>query len=608
VKFTNFLKSNLLIMSGFGFAGMFWLFESLLHTYIYRHGTLASNLAPSDPDELTMRAMIIVLFLVFSGFSQIIMNRQRRLDSRMRATLLEIDQIFQTAAGGMRVVDTNYNVLRANRTFTEMARVSMNETIGKKCYEIFGGPKCHTPDCRLRRIMDGREQVVDETVKQRSDGSQISCIVTATPFRGPDGSLRGIVEDFRDVSELKNAEAEKRKLEIQVIQMQKMEAIGALAGGIAHDFNNILTAILGYSDLARKDLGPGSPVLRRIDEIVRASQRARDLVRQILTFSRKTSHDRQPVDIDPIVEEALKLIEVSIPKNITIERHIGTGMKQVLADPTQIHQVVMNLCTNAAHAMPEGGLLEVRLGFRQIEGDDPGCSPELSPGPYVELMVRDTGYGMSPDIVDKVFDPFFTTKPPGDGTGMGLAVVHGIVKSHGGAISVSSTPGRGTSFFVHLPVVSQMDIIEDEASGTDPGKLRILLVDDEESLVRLWREVLESMGFNVETRTSAMEAHELFASEPDRFDLIVTDYAMPGMTGLELSQSVLRIRPDIPIILCTGFSHMMGESFARKMGVREFVLKPIVRQDMARIIRKTLNEHSDRDLTAGTEEQDAGPG
>ena len=399
-------------------------------------------------------------------------------------------------------------------------------------------------------------------------------------------------ELHEEIVERKRVEEEKEKMQIQLRQAQKMEAIGTLSGGIAHDFNNILTAILGYTEIVLDDIPEGTETRQRLGQVLKASHRARDLVRQILAFSRQSEQELQPVRISHILKEALKLLRASLPSTIEIQQYIETetGTGTILADPTQIHQVLMNLCANAAHAMREtGGVLKVTLGDVELDAEETAHHP-IDPGSYQRLTVGDTGHGMDPATIERIFDPYFTTKTPGEGTGLGLAVVHGIVRSHGGAITVHSKLGKGSTFQVLLPRIKSESVTQAERSVRLPGgKERILLVDDEDLLVTVVREMLTRLGYDVVGRTSSVEALELFRRQPDGFDLVITDQTMPHMTGADFAEALLRIRPDLPIILCTGFSEVITEEEAKAIGIREFVMKPMAAGEIAQIIRRVLD-------------------
>ena len=383
---------------------------------------------------------------------------------------------------------------------------------------------------------------------------------------------------------------QQKKLEAQLGQSQKMEAIGTLAGGIAHEFNNILGIIIGNTELAIDDVPEWNPAKECLKEIRTASLRAKDVVRHILSFARKSHIERKPIQIAQIIKDTLKLMRASIPTTIDIHQNILCNYDTVLADPTQINQVLMNLCTNAAHAMREkGGVLEVKLQNTKLDEDMVIQYEGLTPGKYVRLTVRDTGHGIDPEIMDRIFDPFFTTKGLAEGTGMGLSVVHGIVRSHDGAIKVKSDPGHGTIIEIFLPLIdAEAEVAGEEFEVLPTGTERVLFVDDERSIVKIADQMLERLGYEVTTKTSSVEALELFEAEPDRFDLIITDMTMPHMTGDRLARKLFMIRSDIPVILCTGYSERIDEDKAKEMGIRAYAPKPLVMRDLAVTIRQVL--------------------
>ena len=384
----------------------------------------------------------------------------------------------------------------------------------------------------------------------------------------------------------------RKALEVRLNQNQKMDAIGTLAGGIAHDFNNILAAIMGNVELAQFDIEDDNPVGKCLDQILKASYRAKDLVMQILDFSRQSKVDRRAIQVKPIIREALKLLRASLPSTIEIRTSITPEVCPVLADSTQIHQVLINLCTNAKHAMAEkGGVLMVGLQPRELDADNSDDYPDLEPGRYLELSISDTGYGMDTEIQKRIFDPYFTTKEKHVGTGMGLSVVHGIVKSYGGSICVESNKKVGTIFKVLFPIVENMENVQGQTVAHLPtGKERILFVDDERVLADIGKEMLERLGYSVAASTGPNEALEVFKIQPDAFDLVITDMTMPRMTGDMLAKEIMQIRTDIPILLCSGFSEIMNVDKANSIGIKDFLMKPLAIQELAYNVRKAIDE------------------
>ena len=352
---------------------------------------------------------------------------------------------------------------------------------------------------------------------------------------------------------------------------------------------------MGYSEMALMDTPEESPVHRRLVNVLKSTNRARDLIHQILTFSRHSDPEIRPLAPLPIIKETLKMLRASLPSTVKIVQHIPSSSAMIMADPDHIHQILMNLFTNASQAMdPDGGTLELRLAEVSFDPETVGRSRDLMPGKYLQITVRDTGRGMAPDVLERIFDPYFTTKSTlvGDGSGLGLAVVHGIVNSHGGTIDVSSQQGQGTTVRIFLPVIEPAG---NDSGGNDSplprGGERVLFVDDEQALADVARQMLERLGYRVTPRTSSVEAFEAFRADPDRFDLVITDQTMPNMTGMELAREIHAIRPDMPIILCTGFSEKIPGKSAPEMGIRDFLFKPIALRNFADTIRRVMDSH-----------------
>lgn len=428
-----------------------------------------------------------------------------------------------------------------------------------------------------------------ETV--REDGSNGWMWVHGEAVDDEEGNRVALKGAAQDITLRKQVEEDYNRLTLQLFQAQKMEAIGTLAGGIAHDFNNILGAIIGYSEMIRNECPTESITVSYINQVLNASNRAKELVKQILAFSRHSETDLVPLQPAPIVKEALALLRSSLPTTIDIKRDIDSDAGVVLADPTQIHQIVINLCTNAFHAMETaGGTLTVSLHQRKFTSEDLLKTPQLQPGTYIQLSVKDTGSGISPEIKKKIFEPFFTTKEVGKGTGMGLAMIHGIVESYGGSITCESEMGKGSVFHILLPIVDGSALQQHDSSAKMPtGDEHILLIDDEQILLDVGRRMLEYLGYKVTEVADSVEAYTIFREQPDAFDLVITDQTMPKMTGVELSQRFLQIRPDIPIILCTGYSSIISEGQAEAQGIKGFAMKPLAMRDIGSLIRRVLD-------------------
>ncbi len=430
--------------------------------------------------------------------------------------------------------------------------------------------------------------VSNENENIRRNGERVQVTWMNKAIYDKDGNVSEILCVGIDVTE-------KWQLEKRLAQAQKMESIGTLAGGIAHDFNNILSAVIGYTELSLIDIPKGSALQNNLQQVLKAGGRAKDLVRQILTFSRQRENELVPVKVSLIVNEALKLLRASLPTTIKMRHHIKSYLA-VLTDPTNIHQVLMNLCTNASFAMQEeGGVLEVSLSDVDLDADFAKQHPDVKPGKFIRLIVSDTGYGMSPEVSERIFDPFFTTKKMGQGTGMGLSVVHGIVKSHGGTIIVESSPGKGSAFSVFLPAIeSEVTDQADQAQLVITGNERILFVDDEDFQADIGKRMLERLGYRVTAKTNSVEALDLFRQTPDEFDLVITDMTMPNMTGDVLAQKLISIRPDIPIIVCTGYSARINPDIIKEIGIKEMAMKPVVMKDIAQMIHRVLSREADR--------------
>jgi len=380
--------------------------------------------------------------------------------------------------------------------------------------------------------------------------------------------------------------------ERQLQQVMKLQAIGTLAGGIAHDFNNILFPIVGYTELTMDDIPPDSQAYKNLEEILKATNRAKELVQQILMFSRQNCQERKPLKVQFLIKEALKLLRATIPATIEINCDAEEDCGPIMGDPTQIHQVIMNLCTNAYHAVQEtGGKIDVSLQEVDISYEHTMERVGMKFGKHLLLSVKDTGHGMEPAVLERIFEPYYTTKAQGKGTGLGLSVIHGIVKNHGGDITVSSQPGKGSEFNVYLPVI---DDIEEEAEFVETLKVtrgdeRILLIDDEKQIIDIEKQILERLGYQVTSSTDSEKALEKFAAQPDRFDLVITDMTMPKMSGDQLARKMMDIKPEIPVILCTGFNEAITEEKALAMGIDKFVMKPIVKDELAFTIRSVLD-------------------
>lgn len=433
--------------------------------------------------------------------------------------------------------------------------------------------------------------LANHTILIRKDLTEMPIDDSGAPIKNDEGTIVGAVLVFRDISERKRAQQEQQRLQQQLRYAQKMEALGTLSGGIAHDFNNILAAIIGFTELVADNAKKGSPDERHLKRILEASLRGRDLVKQMLTFSSKTEQamkqTKKPFQLRRLINDTFPLIRAATPTTINI-RVNAPSQSLIFGDPGQIQQLLMNLYTNATHAMREkGGALDIDLTDVRIDTENP---QGMAPGLYVKLVVRDTGAGIPPDIIDRIFDPFFTTKGLGPGTGLGLSVVHGIVRQSKGYITVESEFGKGSTFIVYLPTIAgKVETEPTDDAALPSGDERILFIDDEEALAEMGEGILSELGYRVTSRTDAGDALSLLKEDPSRFDLVITDQTMPNMTGIELARQIFALRPGMPVILCTGFSQLVDADKAKAAGISAFEMKPLTKREIARTIRNVLD-------------------
>jgi len=517
-------------------------------------------------------------------------SERKRAEEALRESESKFRNLFDSSPQAIALTEIKSGrLVDINNKFCELTKYPKEEIIGLNTTEV--GFYLEADRSKFLKELQASGEVNGLEMKFKAkDHSILHTIMFARIIQIEGKSF--VLTIFHDITEQK-------RLEAQLQQALKMEAIGTLAGGIAHDFNNILGGIIGYTELAQAQISKDQPAIALdLEKVLEASDRAKELVQQILAFSRQTDQEFKPVKISLIIKEALKLLRASLPTTIEITLNIKNDAT-IWGEPTQLHQTIMNLCVNAGHAMQAtGGLLEVNLAKIELDLDYAEIPPDLKPGQYLKLTVSDTGHGMHPEVLERIFDPFFTTKEKEEGSGMGLAVVHGIVKSHGGTITVDSEPQKGSVFNVFLPVIEERFELEKRLDEPIPrGTECILFIDDEKILVDVGKRMLESIGYDVVTRTSGIEALELFKVQSDKFDLVITDLTMPKMTGDELAVELLRIKADIPIVLCTGFSAMIDEDKAKAMGARAFVLKPILKRDIAETIRKVLDGKNEQFLS-----------
>ncbi|MGE5258703.1 MAG: PAS domain S-box protein [Hyphomicrobiales bacterium] len=514
---------------------------------------------------------------------------ERKLSEKaLRESEARFRTAFENASVGMALVSLRGTFLEVNLALAQMIGYGPADMVGRPVAEF-----THPSD------LDPRAQFIDDLIEGRvtygeqerrfihRDGTVVWALIWASVQRDQYNQPLYFISLVQDISARKHADEEKEKLESRLVQAQKMEAIGALAGGIAHDFNNILAAIIGYMELSLQN---GDETAEFLRQGLNAASRARDLVKQILVFSRQAHEERMPVNVEVVVKEVMKFLRASVPATISITCRMPGKPGAVLANSVELHQILMNLCTNAVHAIgAQHGTIEIEAQRVEISSAERSAFPDVDPGRYLKLSVKDTGQGIPHEIQDRIFDPYFTTKEKGVGTGLGLAVVHGIVKKSNGAIRVESELGKGSCFHIYLP---QVDMISADPSERHElpqgGSERILFVDDEKMLVDVGERILKLLGYEVSSRISPIDALDLFKAKPGYFDLVITDQTMPGMTGEALAKKLLQIRPGIPVIICTGYSHIIDPAKAREKGITALVMKPILIHELAAAIRDAL--------------------
>ena len=493
--------------------------------------------------------------------------RLRESETKYRVMMESMDEATYICSPDFRIEYMN----------SAMIKKIGHDATGEHCFKAIHGLERQCDWCVHHKVMKG-ETIKNELIK--SDTGEIFS-VSHTPIYHSNGSVSNL-SIYRDITE-------RKKMEIRIQQAQKMESIGNLAGGIAHDFNNILSSILGFTELALDETPKGTVLEDSLQEVYSAGKRAKDLVKQILAVARQSEEKSSPIQPSRIVKEVLKLIRSAIPATIEIRDAIESE-SLIIGNATQIHQVLMNLLTNAAYAMEDkGGILEVHLKDVVLDKEDKLTG--LMQGNYLEIKVSDTGVGIDPKIIGSIFEPYFTTRGSGEGTGLGLAMVQGIVESYGGKITVGSRLGKGATFILYLPVTKKRSGRDANVQERVPtGTERILFVDDEYPIAKVVSQMLERLGYLVTTRTSSIEALALFRAKPNDFDLVVTDMTMPNLTGDKLAVELMKIRRDIPVILCTGYSRKISDETASNMGIRAFAYKPMVKADLAKTVRKVLDE------------------
>ena len=580
--------------------------ESFLSTPVMVGGELLGQIALANSDEsytdqhlgaVKRLAALFALSLQRHRVQEELLKHQHQLEKLVEertATLGRSEEQYKRLVEGSPGILYSYSVKHGGRYYSSRAESILGYSVAELRENRFLWRDAIHPDDREKvtkamKVSAGKKYDLEYRIKDASGGWHwFHDRSIGDRKEDEDAIVEGLA---LDITEQKRAVRDKEQLERKLMQSQKMEAIGTLAGGIAHDFNNILGIISGYTEMALFSLPDVKEVERRLTQVQKASERATSLIEQILAFSRQEEQEMIPVQIGGIIEEVLKLLRASLPTTIEIRSSIEAAEDAILADPTQIHQVLMNLAANAGHAMREnGGVLDIVLTDSDREADEEVTVSDLLPDSCLKLTVSDTGDGISPSVAERIFEPYYTTKAKGEGTGLGLSVVHGIIKNIGGVITVSSTPGQGTSFQIFLPkvkggITGNIETSQEILKGSES----ILLIDDEAELAEMTREMLEDIGYNVTIRTNSREALALFRGDADLFDLVITDQTMPQITGMGLIEALLHIRPDIPIILCSGFMDRGLEKQIEAAGIKEFVMKPLTIGKISKTIRKIMD-------------------
>lgn len=519
-------------------------------------------------------------------------TERKHTEQALKASEERYRTLMEAVADPVIVYDLAGRVVYVNKAFSKVFGWTSQEVLGHRLDFV---PPEEMPEVerRIQEALQGRMASNFEARRKTKSGSLIDVSISAAGFKDAQGQAAGIVVSLQDITARKAAEQEKYRLEAQLRQAQKMEAIGTLAGGIAHDFNNILGVIIGFAELSILTAGGDEQMKHNLQKVLDAGLRAKDLVKQILTFSRQTEQEFKPIHSGQVVTELVEMLRATVPPSIEIETRSVQDCV-VMADYTQLHQVLMNICTNAVQAMQgERGLLEIALDQVELDENSARLVHDIKPGLYQRITITDNGRGIPPGVLERIFDPFFTTKKKGEGTGLGLSVAHGIIKNHNGKITAYSEPGKGTTFSIYLPVLQSQDetgAAAPTAARLPTGTESILYVDDEELLTEVGSHILGALGYRVNGLVSSLAALEAFRKNPAAYDLVVTDLNMPKMTGVELAREIHGIRSDIPIILCTGFSERVSADVYQNIGVRKLIMKPIVAKEIAKVVRGVLDQ------------------
>ena len=575
---------------------------------ILEHGHYCVPLIQADGELLGVFTLYVKAGTIYNREAELMLKSaaqtlagliaSKQSDARNAESEHRYRAMTDSVLDGIIMMDANGAISFWNQAAQRIFGYTVDEAMGRDLHELLCLEQQHRDHARNALplfLATGQGKMIGKTVEliaKGKDGGEIPVELSLSGLKTQgEWHAVGVV---RDVTARKMLEKEKDLLNIKLRQAQKMEAIGTLAGGIAHDFNNILGAVIGFADMAKDEVPADSQVHSDLDRILTAGYRAKDLVNQILTFSRQKEEEFIPTHIHLILKEALKLLRATIPVSIDMEQKIDSKCAAVMVDPTQLHQVIMNLCTNAAYAMRKGGgKRSIALEDLLVEQERNGFPMNVPPGHYVKFTVSDSGEGMNGDVLQHIFEPYFTTKPQGEGTGLGLSLVHGIILELKGALLVQSEPGKGTVFEIFFPALDAQFSsahLQDAVETLPGGHERLLLVDDETSLVETTARRLSKLGYAVTARTSSIEALQAFKANPYKFDLVITDLAMPNMTGLDMAAEMLKLRSDLPVLLVTGFADALAVEYAQKIGIKKIVSKPIDLREITAVMRQVLGD------------------
>ncbi len=565
----------------------------------YLFGKSSGTWYPSLSQVILVVSAVFVIGLVMLVWMLSLRSQVRNQTKKLLKSTRELEKANQMLSA---VLDNTTDAVYIKNLSGEyiLANSSTCEVVGKPLDQVIGKTDAQLFPSNSAKIINEIDEMVIKTEKTQLAEEKLDAaygetwwLANKTPYLDKENKVIGLIGISRNITELKKAQLEKELLQSQLRQAHKMEAIGTLTGGIAHDFNNILGIIMGNLELALDDIPEHSPVMDHFNEIKKASLRARDVVRQLLNYSRKSDQKNEPVNINSIVEESFTLLKASMPSTIDLIVNHSNRDLMIDADATGIHQVLINLGTNAVHAMEaDGGVLNIEVLKCDLDDELKFDIGQVSKGEYIQINVKDTGMGIEPERQKKIFDPYYTSKETGKGTGMGLAIVQGIVINHHGAISVKSDFKNGTAISIFFPLSkNRMPLKQKELDRPHKGTEKILLVDDEDALLSMEKKMLEGFGYKVVAKTDSQEALDLFILNPSMFDLVITDMTMPHLTGDKFAKSILKIRPDIPIILCTGYSSKIDDVSAKKIGISRLVEKPLDKNQFVILIRETLDEN-----------------